>query len=336
MGTINAGSNAIARVSNTYAGYTIFEDCHLCSGAGVITSVSFYFTGNGTGLKAATFYSSGSYFSTRDYETLGNVTGGQTSTFTGLSIEAASGDRIGAFVNTDNINYTYPGTAGGEWHQGGDLIPCVNQGFGYNITWVDFSIYATGVTLPDAPTNVAATENNSTKVVVTWTKSADASGYRVYRDGVDISGLLEDVATFDDTTAAAPVITAGAAVASDGTSSAHVALSLSGSSIANGTSYNYTVKAVNAAGLSAASSANAGYRLASSLTYQWQRSAADSDASFSNISGATTASYNDTGAPADGSGRYFKCVLDATGSTQATSTANRGYRKSFIPRIIFM
>ena len=65
-----------------------------------------------------------------------------------------------------------------------------------------------------------------------------------------------------------------------------------------------------------------------SLTYQWQRSAADADASYSDISGATTASYNDTGAPANGDGRYYRCVLNATGASQQTSTADRGYRQA--------
>lgn len=131
---------------------------------------------------------------------------------------------------------------------------------------------------------------------------------------------------FDDTTAAAPVITPGAAEASDGTNLDKVALSLSGNSIANGTEYDYTVKAINADGLSSASSIDHGNRAAGTLTYQWQRSAADSDANYADINGATTAAYDDTGAPANGAGRYFRCLLDATNSDQAISSVNRGYR----------
>ena len=66
-----------------------------------------------------------------------------------------------------------------------------------------------------------------------------------------------------------------------------------------------------------------------------QRSDADSDASYSDIVGATTASYNDTGAPADGSGRYYKVVENATGATQQTSTSNRGYRSTYSPSLTF-
>jgi len=282
------------------------------------------------------------------------------------------------------------------------------------------------IPVPDAPTNVAATDGtHDDKVVVTWTGSAGATGYRVYQDGADVSGLLGIVETYDDVDADAAVITPGTAAATDGTSEAHVSLSLSGESVANGTTHTYTVKAVGAGGTSAASASNTGYRghgtvtylwqrsstdadsgysdiagatldayddtevpistvsggssVASdgtiaahvslsvsgeeavsygryyrctqsadgcvsvnsvanrgyrgvgSITYQWQRSAADSDASYSDIVAGTTDAYDDTAAPADGSGRYFQCVLSASGTTGATSTADRGYREADAP-----
>lgn len=184
------------------------------------------------------------------------------------------------------------------------------------------------LTKPAAPTNVAATDGVHTdKVVVTWTKSTGATGYRVYRDAVNASGLLGDVATYDDAGAAAPTITPGAAAASDGISSLYVTLSVVGESVANGTTHTYKVVAVNATGNSDDSSTNTGYRGHGSITYQWQRSAADSDTGYSNISGGTTDPYNDTGAPADGSGRWYLCNLNATGCTQQSTTHDRGYRK---------
>lgn len=178
--------------------------------------------------------------------------------------------------------------------------------------------------LPDAPTNVSATENNSSKVVITWTKSSEATNYAVLADGDNISGTLGDVATYDDTTAAAPIITPGTASATKGDFSNKIVLSLSGESIADGTSYSYTVKAYNAAGWSSESSANAGYRKASSLSYQWQVSAGDSDADYSDIAGATTDPYDYTSAPAGG--RYYKCKVTSTGAADAYSTADRGFK----------
>ena len=180
-------------------------------------------------------------------------------------------------------------------------------------------------TPPQAPTNVSATDGTLTdKVTVTWTKSSGASGYYVY-EGANLIATLGDVATFDDSSAPSGSITAGTASATDGTSGAHVTLSLSGEGTTNGTSRTYKVQAFNSAGTSGDSNTDTGYRGVGTISYQWQRSAADSDASYSDISGGTTDPYNDTGAPADGSGRYFKCVLTATGATSQTSTADRGY-----------
>jgi len=185
-------------------------------------------------------------------------------------------------------------------------------------------------TKPAAPTNVAATNgDHSDKVTVTWSKATGATAYQIYRDGTPL-GWLGDVATGDDTGADAPVITPGTAAASDGTSYLHVELSLSGESVANGTTHTYKVRAKNATGEGADSSTDTGYRAPGAITYQWQRSAADSDASYSNITGATTDPHNDTDAPANGDGRYYKCVLDATGATQATSTADRGSTTGFV------
>ena len=194
--------------------------------------------------------------------------------------------------------------------------------------------FTTSAATPAAPTNVSATDGTHTdKVVVTWTKSVGATGYKVY-EGTNLLDTLGDVATYDDTAAGAPTITAGSSVASDGTSTAHVALSLSGTSANNGATRTYKVVATNAVGDSADSATDTGYRGVGSLGYQWYRSSGDSDTDYSVLTGATTASHNDTTAPADGSGRYYKCYLTATGATATYSSADRGYRDvSVVPTV---
>ena len=214
-----------------------------------------------------------------------------------------------------------------------------------NSEGTDWATTGSFLTKPAAPINVFASDGSSTAVVtVTWTKSTGATTYDIYRNGALIDSV-GDVATYDDSTAAAPTITAGASVASDGTYSGYVALSLSGTSANNGTTYTYGVIATNATGDSVLSVTNTGYRGVGALTYQWQRSAADSDAAYSNITGATTAAYNDTAAPEDGDGRYYKCTLNATGASQQISAANRGYRgepapvlpaSTWIPLVVLM
>ena len=199
-------------------------------------------------------------------------------------------------------------------------------GYGYGAE-VDFW------TLPAAPTGVSATSGVHTdKVVITWTKSTGAIDYHVWRDALDL-GSAGDVATFDDV-ATAPTITPGSSVATDGTYSIYVALSLSGTSANNGTTYTYKVVASNVTGNSADSNTDTGYRGVGALAYQWQRSAGDSDAAYSNLVGATLATYNDTSGVVTPDGRYYKCVLDATGAIQQTSAANRGYKGTPVSPVV--
>ncbi|GAI60539.1 unnamed protein product, partial [marine sediment metagenome] len=154
------------------------------------------------------------------------------------------------------------------------------------------------LTKPAAPTNVQATDGVHTdKVVITWVKSTGATGYQVYRNGLGL-GWLEDVATFDDTGAGAPSITKGTVTATEGTYADKVILDALGYGTNNGATHTYKVRARNATGESVDSGTNTGYRKPGTLYRQWQRSAGDSDASYSNISGATTDPYNDTAAPA--------------------------------------
>ncbi|GAI68129.1 unnamed protein product, partial [marine sediment metagenome] len=182
-----------------------------------------------------------------------------------------------------------------------------------------------------------------------WQKSA-ADSDASYSD---ISGATSD--PYDYTGAPAPTVTPGTASASDGTYTGYVRLTLSGESANVGAGRYYRAKYTAAGCTTQYTSGNRGYRGVGSLTRQWYRSAGDSDASYSLLSGATTDPYNDTGAPAPtitpgaaaasdglyathvalslsgqsaniGAGRYYKCLVSATGAASQYSTANRGYR----------
>jgi len=179
---------------------------------------------------------------------------------------------------------------------------------------------------PDPPTDVQATDGaHIDKVVITWTKSDGATGYQPYRDGVGL-GWLGDVDTYDDDAADPPTITPGAANATDGEHADKVALSISGQSSDNGTSHTYKVVARSAFGESGDSGTDTGYTGTAALTYQWQRSLIDSDANYTSITGAVASTHNDVDAPANGRGRFYRCVLNATGAAQQISAVNRGYR----------
>lgn len=212
------------------------------------------------------------------------------------------------------------------------------------------------LTAPAAPTVLSATDGTSTSnVTLTWVDPVGVDEIYIVRDGSTIDSVLAGVQTYEDTGADMAVITPGTAVATDGTSTADVDLSLSGTSVANGTTHTYIVIALNTTGYSENSTPDTGYRGHGALSYAWEVSAADSDASYSAIPGGTTAAYTYNGTPAptittgtvtasdgasalhvtlslagesanSGAGRYFKCVLEADGCEPDESTANRGYR----------
>jgi len=174
-----------------------------------------------------------------------------------------------------------------------------------------------------------STGSSADSLTDTGYRAPGALTYLWYRSSGDAdssySSLGGTTAPYDDTTASAPTITPGVASASDGTSQSYVALSVSGQS-ANVGAGKYYYATVSATGATPADTNHVrGNRSVGSLTYQWQRSDADSDANY-NTNISTASSYNDTGAPADGSGRYYQVVENATGAAQQTSTSDRGYR----------
>lgn len=354
---IDVGAGATNRAAALIEAYTWVDLTNPANADGILDTVEAWFDTNATGVKIGTFSGSGTSYNDRDYETIGNVTAGSKQTFTGKSIDVITGDFIGCYYTTGTLDTDTSGYSGVYYVSGDKFGGGANN---YTLRADDaLSLYGTGETEGlDPPTNVAATDGTHTdKVVVTWTKSDGANAYKVLRDAVNASGTLGDVATFDDTGANAPTITAGSTVATDGSQTAHVALSLSGTSANNGTTYSYTVYASDDGGVTwtDASAADNGYRGVGALTYQWQRSASTGDSDYSNIDGATNSTYDDTGAPAgtitagtitasdgtsnahvvltnagssttNGAVRYYKCVLNATGATQQISTANDGYR----------
>ncbi len=249
-----------------------------------------------------------------------NTAGYNTFTLNADGLAAISKTGV-SMLGARNANYDVAGIAPNWVSNKSSYLNCAyaDQGEAYKpLLVVEYIIP------PDAPTNVAATDGEHTdKVVVTWTKSAGATGYRVY-EGANLLDTLGDVASYDDTAAEAGTITPGATDAADNISSSYVTLTVAGHSTDDGASRTYKVVAFNNAGDSPDSDTDIGYRGVGMITYQWQRSAADSDADYSNIDGATTNPYNDTGGVVDPDGRYYQALLDAEGAAQQTTTVDRG------------
>lgn len=180
---------------------------------------------------------------------------------------------------------------------------------------------------PAAPTNIVATETFADKVNLHLTKSVGANDYQFYRDGAAL-GWIGDIDTYDDVGADPPVISAVDSIVSRDRYFKVVGLDLEAITFTNGTTHTYKAKARNA-GMeeSGFSTTDTGYRLADEnvITFQWQKSAADSDAAFADILGATVKEFYDRSAPVHPAGRYYKCKLNATGAAQVISTPARGY-----------
>lgn len=327
MADIDIGAAAVNRSESTSLIFTQIGKENSANDTGIITVVEVWLNSQCTEFQAFTAIDEGSnVLSSRDYENLGVTWAGSKKIFSGLNMDVETGDYLGCSTEGGgSVGATERANSGeGYWTlEAKNILPISSVGFSFG-SGRTISLYGEGTfPAPDPPTNVAATENQSDKSVITWTKSDGATKYEVFRDGGGL-GELGDVATYDDTEADAPTITPGTGAATDGETTG-VTLSLSGESANNGTTHTYTVKAWNENGWSDASGSDTGYRDVGSLTYQWQISAGDSDADYGNISGGTTEPYNHEVAHIDG--RYYRCYETATGASPATSAVDRGWRK---------
>ena len=119
------------------------------------------------------------------------------------------------------------------------------------------------------------------------------------------------------------------AVASDGTFGAYVEVTLAGGGAVDGAQRRYRVRGVNASGDGPASAEAVGYRSSAPTMLQWQRSAGTVDADYSDLPGATTATWQDGDAPSDGTIRWYRCVV-TDGRSMAVSAADSGHRNQEI------
>jgi len=219
-----------------------------------------------------------------------------------------------------------------------------------------YSSYHSGVAGWERLTVTATVGANATYLQLRCqVNTNDVYAYFDYSAGEVLVAEVGNVATANDTSAHAPQITAGSTVASDGTSSEHITLDLSGTSIANGISYSYKVTAVNAEGESGFSSLDSGYRKAGSLSYQWQMLRLDTgtwmnigttvpydysaaylypvitpgDADASDGTSPEYVSLNLSGhSIADGATRTFRCKISSPDAATVYSAEDTGYCKA--------
>jgi len=214
---------------------------------------------------------------------------------------------------------------------------------------------------PSAPDTVAASADQADVVSISWdavvaplapayryrvvsvglagtsTPSAVVSGHRAERPVIGYELQLDDAAwstvygglvtTATDATAPPPTLIPGTVSASLGTFPDHVHVSVAGAAPLAGPDRHYRVRAITDYGPATASSVASGHRQAGALGYQWERSAAADAADFSALTGATTTSYDDDEAPADGEIRWYRVVVSAAGASPVTGAPQSGARQ---------
>lgn len=152
MATIDVGSSAINRSSSQSANRTMLDKHNPADGTGTLDTFEVYavFGYNVTGLKVGTFYGSGTSWTYRDHELIGNVTGGSKQTFTGKNCDVSSGDYLawitsGGLIEQSNGS---PATEIAVYKLSYDAFSAGTHTLNdntnnYKLAW---SVYATGTT----------------------------------------------------------------------------------------------------------------------------------------------------------------------------------------------
>lgn len=151
--------------------------------------------------------------------------------------------------------------------------------------------------------------------------------YEVYDSDSDSWNNVGAGLSWNYVDAPAGTLSAGGVTATDGEYADRVELASAVATTTDGDLVDFLVRAVNSAGIvGATSNDESGRRIVGAPQYQWQRSSADSDGAYTDMSGATGITHDDFDAPADGQGRYYRVRLSAAGVDDVYSDAERGFR----------
>jgi hypothetical protein len=109
---ITIGAEAIDRAGSfSVATRTCIQTVGAASETGTLTVFQLWWAIDATAVKVGTFSGSGTSYTNRDGETLGDMTAGSLQTFSGLNCDVTSGDFIGVHSDTGFIELTASGSA---------------------------------------------------------------------------------------------------------------------------------------------------------------------------------------------------------------------------------
>jgi formylglycine-generating enzyme required for sulfatase activity len=216
--------------------------------------------------------------------------------------------------------------------------------------------------LPRAPITLAATSNRTADVRVSWNAvdgagtagalhtyavaaslgavtgplSAPVQGRRgpwpitdfdLRIDGAQVVNVAPGASPWTDTAAPAGTLALTGITASTDRE-AFVELRTVGFVRNVGARRSYELRARSSAGTGPWSDTVHGNRNVGLPDYQWQRSSGTSPTGFSNLAGATSATHQDLLAPIDGTPRWYRVIISATGAATLTSDPAEGRRQA--------
>ena len=146
MAAIDIGPGATDRASSTSSTNTYLAVGNPANADGKLTSFEIWAKSNLSGVKMGTFYGSGTSWTRRDYESIGNVTAGSKQTFTGKDCDVSVNDLLGLFFSGGSIEYTLGPLGEGLYYKYLDQFGAGTQTYALTAD-ESFSIYATGATL---------------------------------------------------------------------------------------------------------------------------------------------------------------------------------------------
>ena len=147
MAAIDVG-NAASDRGGSASSQTLIDLGNPANETGALTSVEIWAATSMTGCKVGTFYGSAPNFTKRDSASIGNVTAGSKQTFTSLNISIETGDFIGIYFGTGDVEFD---TSGGTdvYYKAGDQFEAGTQTYTQAASDA-MSVYGTGVTQTSA------------------------------------------------------------------------------------------------------------------------------------------------------------------------------------------
>ncbi len=153
MAVIDIGPGATDRTGQGLSENTSFMMDNTANDTGTLDTVEVWAYENITGFRVGTFYLvSGTTYKCRDSATIGAVTAGSKQTFTGKSIGVTTGDYLGAYFATGQIEAGSGGT-GRRYLVGEYIDPNDQMVDPISSSW-QWSIYATGTTAAGGWANI--------------------------------------------------------------------------------------------------------------------------------------------------------------------------------------